>query len=400
MKNKKDLAFSFLIYGLGLLSLLLTDIYISENFDEKGIAQWAFYKSTIFMIGTICLLGYDQVFVRDKSLIKRYFNKFLFQTVIISTVACIIIYFAKNITIKELSYLALSIFLFALLSFYSAASRACYNLWKSQFSLNFWKILFFCSIFIFDFDDISIYIIISLILSVTISFLLKGYQDEDDLNDNLRINDSDAKKISLAFLFSNITLILSVYGEQFLINLYGNSITSAYLFKYFSIFTPIALSVNSFLGFYLAPKIRKENNMNISKFKVFTLKILLFSVFITLISIVCGLIFITYFSKSTEGPIDYFIIVLLAILSIIRGVYISTSVCLGVFANSKSLKYVAISFWGCTILYVFSIFIIPENTDGLMAARLIVLASLVNWLLRLLFSNAFTIKTLNRLNHA
>ena len=70
MKNKKDLIVSFLIYGLGLLSLLIADVYISENFNKQKIAQWAFYKSTIFIIGSICLLGYDQVFIRDKSLIK------------------------------------------------------------------------------------------------------------------------------------------------------------------------------------------------------------------------------------------------------------------------------------------------------------------------------------------
>gem|GEM_PF-2506606 len=399
MKNKKDLIVSFLIYGFGLLSLLIADVYISENFDKQKIAQWAFYKSTIFIIGSICLLGYDQVFIRDKSLIKRFFNKFLVQTLFISFISCTFIFFVKDLKSYELFYLILSIFLFALLSFYSAAARACYNLWKSQFSLNFWKILFILAILIFKFDDIIIYLIIALIFSVLISYFLKGYESDEVLDDNLIIGDIDARKISLAFLFSNITLILSVYGEQFLINLNGNSITSAYLFKYFSIFTPIALSVNSFLGFYLAPKVRKENNMSINKFKSFTFKILLFSIFITIVSIVCGLIFMNYFSKSNEGPIDYILISLLAVLSIIRGIYISTSVCLGVFANAKSLKYVALSFWGCTILYIISIFFILENSSGLNAARLVSLASLLNWFLRLVISNTFTIKTLKDLNH-
>ena len=139
--------------------------------------------------------------------------------------------------------------------------------------------------------------------------------------------------------------------------------------------------------------------MSINKFKIFTFKILLFSIFITLISIFCGLIFMIYFSKSNEGPIDYILIFLLSVLSIIRGVYISTSVCLGVFANAKSLKKVALSFWVCTILYIISIFIILENSSGLNSARLISLVSLVNWLLRLLVSNLFTIKTLKDLNY-
>ena len=399
MKNKKDLIVSFLIYGFGLLSLLIADVYITENFDKEKIAQWAFYKSTIFIIGSICLLGYDQVFIRDKSLIKRFFKKFLVQTLFISFISCTFIFFIKDLKSNELFYLILSIVLFALLSFYSAASRACYNLWKSQFSLNFWKILFILAILIFEFDDIIAYIIMSLILSVFISYFLKGYDSDEVVDDNLIISDDDAIKISLAFLFSNITLILSVYGEQFLINLNGDSITSTYLFKYFSIFTPIALSLNSFLGFYLAPKVRKENNMSINKFKIFTFKILLFSIFITLISIFCGLIFMIYFSKSNEGPIDYILIFLLSVLSIIRGVYISTSVCLGVFANAKSLKKVALTVWVCTILYIISIFIILENSSGLNSARLISLVSLVNWLLRLLVSNLFTIKTLKDLNY-
>ena len=52
-------------------------VFVSENFSENNIAEWAFYKSTIIILGTVVLLGYDQVFVRDPTLATRFFKRFI-----------------------------------------------------------------------------------------------------------------------------------------------------------------------------------------------------------------------------------------------------------------------------------------------------------------------------------
>ena len=100
-KGRLDVVLSFLIYSIGLLSILVADLYVTKNFETDRIADWAFIKSTVVLIGTICLLGYDQVFVRDVTLIKRVFKTFVFQSLVISLLSAIIIGIIKGIDIAE-----------------------------------------------------------------------------------------------------------------------------------------------------------------------------------------------------------------------------------------------------------------------------------------------------------
>src|SRR5690606_34702809 len=131
---------------------------------------------------------------------------------------------------------------------------------------------------------------------------------------------------------------------QFLINLYGNEFVSGYLFSYFTVFTPIALSINGFLGFYLAPKIKKEGVITLQNFKKMSLKIFFFSVFITMVSIAIGMIYFVNVLENTFPNIDFVLLFLISLLCLIRGVYVSTSVVLGIYASPEQLIKVMLLF--------------------------------------------------------
>jgi len=390
-KGRLDVVFSFLIYSIGLLSILFADLYVTKHFETDRIADWAFTKSTVVLIGTICLMGYDQVFVRDVTLIKRVFKTFVFQSLVISLLSAIIIGIIKGIAISETMMIFGSVFLMALITYFAAASRANFNLWKSQFSTNFWKIILLVILLSNFFSFAILIFLVTLVIAVFLSYFLKGFTTKEDIQEIL--DDSSARNIGISFLLTNITLIFAVYGEQFLVNMYGSEEISAHLFTYFSIFTPIALSVNGFLGFYLGPKLRRKNNMTLSRYiKMFWYN-LIFSVIITLISIGCGILYMSWFLEVPLEAIDKVLVLSLSLMCIVRGVYISTSVGLGVYGNKSFLRKMASRTWMATIMYIVIVFGILFYYHTVQAAIYIAFASTANWLARLIISHSYSLRT-------
>src|SRR5690606_392833 len=340
MDISKDVAGSFIIYAIGLAAMLLADLYIAKYFDVIFIADWAFIKSSVLIISTVCLMGYDTLFIRDQSLIKRYFKRFFIQTIGIALLVSVIIQFVKGLPLNNTVFLFLAIVGLAFLNYISSSSRACYNLWKAQFSINFWKITLLLLLLLGYFTQPIEYYVLAVITGVILSFFLKGYYPKkDSIQDkNQELSLSDANKMGFYFLLSNLTLIFAVNGEQFIINLYGDADVSAQLFTYFSVFTPIALSVNGFLGFYFAPKIRRQQNFNLNSYINFTRKIIVFSILITILSIIAGYFYLTEFMHIGKFDIDWNLVTVLAFLCIVRGVYVSTSISLGIFGSKNNIR--------------------------------------------------------------
>lgn len=399
MKNKLDVLFSFSIYGLGLLAMVLSDLYVSQNSDPGYIADWAFLKSSILITGGICLLGYDFTFVRDPSLIKRVFTNFLVQAIGISVAVVLTLFFVKEFTLTRSLLLLANIILFSLLLYLAAGSRANFNLTKSQFSTNFWKFILLLLLLLLPEQSLVMVFLISFAISVAISYFLRGFLPKKETPEAEQLNKTEARKIGLSYMLYNLTLTLSIYSEQFLINLSGDVECSGHLFKYFAIFTPVALSVNGFLGFYFGPKFRIENNMNMKKFNRFGLQIAVFSFVITLLSVLCGLVFMHYYFKVDYAEIDYIIIGGLSLMCLIRGLYTTSSVCLGVFASAKIIQKIAYFNWVYFILYSIAMGICLYFFSGYEAARYISILSFLHWFLRFLTSNRYSKMVVKNLNN-
>ena len=398
MNKKIDTLLSIIFYALGLICLFLSDLYVTENFDKNYIADWAFYKSTIIILGISLLLGYDQVFVRDPSLVSRFFKKFIIQALSIALVGVTLVIYFKNISIEKGIYLYLSVFSFGCLNYLSASSRANFNLWKSQFSTNFWKVVLLFCLFWGVVKDLSFIFLLALSLTLIISFFLRGYRAIQDVSRFEKLSSNDSRAIATTFFLSNLTLILAIHGEQFLINLSGDTLASAHLFRYFTVFSPIALSFNGFLGFYLGPKVRRENNTSLHNYVTLTKKLTFFSILITSFSAVIGYIYLSKISSNKLIELDIILILTILTTCIIRGIYVSSSVFLGIYSDKFKLKKVTTLFILTTIFYVLGIFFILQFLNGIQAARAISVLSLLNWLLRLLFSNIFTFKSLKEIN--
>lgn len=395
IKDNKDASFSFIFYGFGLMGMLLSDLYVSSNFSIQATAEWAFFKSTILIVSTICLVGYDQLFVRDQTLINRYFKFFLKNSFFIISIVLLIVFFFKGYSYGKIILLGCAIFLMAIQNYMSAASRANYRLWKAQFSANFWKSLLFITIILIPEIDTIHYYVIVLLFTVCVGLILGGFKKvSDQYASKEYLDDKTANLMGISFLLHNLSLVLAIYGEQFLINLFGAEVSSSHLFRYVAVFTPIALSLNGFLGFYLGPKIRIKNTMDLTKYKKFVLRIFSFSIAVVSVSFIFGLIYMTKILDVNWQELDYFIIICLFGITMIRGLYISTSICLGVFGTKIHIKKAASYTWVTTILYLIIILFVLLIFEGVIVAQLICLSTLINWILRFSVSNIYTIQTL------
>lgn len=393
--GNKDFLFSLILYGGGLSGMFLSDVYVTSNFSTNKIAEWAFTKSSILIVSSICLMGYDQLFIRDQTLIRRRLPKFIISSAIIISVVCLALYFVRDYTLIKTILLAFAFFIMALQNYIASASRGNYRLWKSQFSANFWKFLIFIFLVINPDWPIYVYYICVLVLTVGLALLFKGYTNaSDEFITKEVLDDKEALSMGLSFLFHSLTLVFAIYGEQFIINLFGAETTSSHLFKYVAVFTPIALSLNGFLGFYLGPRIRLGNNKSHTYFVNLNFKILIYTLATVCLSFLFGFCYFVYYLNVPFSEFDFVIIICLFFLCIIRGMYISTSVTLGVFGNTKHLSNSAIYTWVSTLLYLLLIILVLSFFSGIFAAQLICGATLLNWIMRLIISNVYTAKAL------
>ncbi|WP_299215934.1 hypothetical protein [uncultured Dokdonia sp.] len=390
MKKRIDLLASFGIYGIGLLSFLIIEILIIKKYSITSISNWAFYKSTIILIGSFTLLGYDQVLLRDPRLIKIHFKKFVKRALMVSVCSTVVIFFIKDYYWEETLLVFLGIIFYSFINYNAAAARANNQLWRSQFSKNFWKCFILLLLLGNFIEDIFLYFVIAFAITLLFSFFFNKYELEDFSKVHKDISVSEAEGLSRAFLITSLTLLFAVYGEQFVINLYGDEVASAHLFKYFAVVTPIALSLNGFLGFYLGPKIiRNPNSESFISYKSLFTKVFLFSVGNTLVSTGVGILFLFYYLEIDFKDFDFFLIGTLSCISFIRCIYVTNSVYLGIYANKSELFGIAKYFGVFTILYLIAVVIALFLFSGIFTAQIISILSLMNWVSRFVVSNVY-----------
>lgn len=385
MRKKIDLLASFGIYGIGLVSFLIIEILIIKKYNAESISNWAFYKSTIIIIGSFTLLGYDQVLLRDPKLIKIHFKRFFKRALLVAIGSTLLILYIKDYSWMPALFIFLGIMLYGIMNYNTAASRANNKLWISQFSKNFWKCIILILLLTNYFEDIFLYFIIAFFIVAVISFFLKGYIIDNRTKVDNNVSIKEAEGLSRAFLITSITLLFAIYGEQFIINLYGNVEVSAELFRYFAFITPIALSLNGFLGFYLGPKIiRDSKSHSFVSYKSLFNKVVLFSVVNTLISSSIGVLFLLFYIDMKFEDLNLFLVVALSGISFIRGIYVTNSVYVGIYANKKELFGIAMYFGAFTVVYLIAIVIVLYL--DIFVVQIISLLSLLNWLLRFIVS--------------
>lgn len=371
----KRIIFSFIFNMIGLGSLWIADAYISINYDEGFISDWALYKSLIFIGVTFVNMGMDQAIVRLKLHIGHVFIPFLIQTLILGallTVGILII----GLEVQYF-YLYFIFILFALCYLFYAFERSNLNYAFSQLGFHFWKIIFLGLILLGLFTNLHEPILISFVVAILFVLLRsRGY--------NIRNYDFSIYKLSILtgmhFFLSLSSLNIILYLDQVLLNNSGQTRTSEILFSHITFFISPAAIILGFTGFILAPYLRENPQKARLLFKKYFVSFVFFGlVTSTALYFISSELFL-YFKE--ESAISWLGIILCCIY-FLRYLTIVPSSYLGSFASNKLIKHVSIVYHLANIIFIFGYYILLRisNNDHLLS---ISLSILVAWIIRII----------------
>lgn len=371
-----------------MASFLAVDAVVTRSFDVDQVAFWAFAKSTILLASTICIYGLDQVIVRHPAAL-RVISRHLAARCIISA-AVISVFLALVSTSAGFVFWFSVVSLSALLSIYFAVLRGAYLMTMAQFSLNGWKLLLLLLVlgsrYWIPSASMGWILFIALVLSslvvVGYSFFTKkwkAYYIERERSETIPEKGLMVKEAGYFFLLG-LSLTASINLEQLALNFLGLKKESALLLAHFSIFIPLIVFLNGFIGFYLGPFMRvASKRINFQGFKKANSLYALAGLMVSIFSYCFGCIaFDMFFNGRYE--ISYGLAVLLTALGFARFLYTVPSSYIGVISKSSELKrysVVNLYFVGFSVIFFFVLMAV-----GISAEKSILISSLANWILR------------------
>lgn len=389
MKSKK-IILSLLIYLLGTVLFLCSDFYISKNFNEIGVANWATLKSIIFVFGGVCIFGFDQILVRKPELFKKVVRRYLFQILLSSIV---IGFLLKKYFIDDYNfiYISIVIFLYAFSQFCAAAFRGSGKLVEAQFFTNGWKIFTILFLLLGVVNLSYVYIFSFFLVCILGSYTIYNYEK---LNNELVFPLKNQYKLGFFFLLNSLSLTMATYGEQLLINAFGNKVVSTIVFNYILAFNSFILLFVGFLGFYFVPKLKQIKRFNENKYKDYMKN------FFWLGFILCGFGFgfgFLIFKYYLNIEINIVLALLCLISAYVKILYIIPSAAVSLYCDEEKVAKISIFNLYNLGFYVFIFFISMVIFNEYLVHSVFLVMSM-HWFLRLLNTHKFVVQALREQN--
>lgn len=400
MKINKDLTLSLLIYLISVGGLTLSDLIVVSSFSHDSVSQWAFFKSVIFVLGGLCIFGFDQLLLREASYYIEIKKQFWLQSIFLSAVSSFFLFLYLHSVFETILCFFILVF-YSTFLFEASYWRGQGKLLISQLYTNLWKLFLFAVLFIIIVlkmkeNILNIYFS-SIVLSFFILMIFKFFLiNKNDISSEKVTTKERVSFFILGFYFfvHNISLVMANYGEQFLINLFHRSRLSADIFTYITLYASLALAAISFVGFYLGPLVRNNKNFNLENYYYYFKCLILLSVVTLLINSVIIVFLKPIFFKELEfDPILWH---LTLFMTFFRVIYILPSLCLGVFGSEKVLMKSSFYTFTAVIIYIVIFSLLLQNDSKKIVYVLMCLMS-VHWLFKLILSNYFVHLSLSKL---
>lgn len=385
IKNKiKALAPSLTIYLLGMLSFLLSDVFVVKFVGDKDIvSSWAFIKATLTLAAVVAVFGSEQSILRYPQNLLSCYKKIFSRTVFYSSIiAFLLMSFSP---VKSFLFWLFSIIGLAFIVVFYSVLRTSSSFYLALLSQNLWKFFLFLVIvglYAFNYFNLYLIFLISIYLSLIIIFLIalknknwisyyKNHKDE-------KVDNKYFFSISNFFIISALTLNVSVGFEQLALNFLGLSSESALYLAHTSALLPIVLVFNGFVSFYLGPYVKNNSNL-FDKKKFFKIIVVLISAafILSVFSLLLGWLFFNSFYQNYEFNLMIASSVLL--IGVFRVLYIIPSSFVGVIGRDDlTKKYIILNF--ISLLFVSALIFYIRDFQSIF--MIILIFSILNWLFR------------------
>lgn len=368
-------------------AFLVSDILISKYFSIEDVSLWAFLKSILILAATVSILGLDQVLLRRPNSLYVIWSFMLFRVIVLVFLISLLILCIKSMAFL---YIFFSILALALLSLYYSVFRGSLKMNRAQFALNLWKIIFLILVLLVSFKKLNLSVDTIILISVLFSLFsiilissldkswLKFYKNkhEEGIPPKKRLIISEANN----FFIQAIGLNLSINFEQLVLNSLGLKESSATLFVHFTVFIPIVVFLNGFIGFYLAPYLREnKDKINRALFNKINFLFVILGLTLSLISIFIGSFLFDYF-YSDRYDLDLKLSIAITILGFFRLYYIIPSAFVGMLACTKQL--ILFSRVNIVSILISLIIFVTLLNFGFNPAYSVMISSIINWMTR------------------
>lgn len=368
-------------------AFLLSDIIISKYYPLDDIALWAFLKSIMLLAASTVILGLDQVLLRRPEVLISIWKYMILRVIFLSLLVSFSITLIKPISIFSSFALIVSL---SFISLSYSIYRGALRMNRAQLSLNGWKVIFFVSVCWSVISGYNSHIEKIIILSVLVSLLgvlffaihrkdWISYYLEKNREGGIASRELILKEAKYFFL-QTVGLNLSVNFEQIALNSFGFTGSSANLFVHFSVFLPLVVFLNGFIGFYLGPYLReKKDSINITLFKKINLIFILVGLSLSLISYYFGTFAFGYF-YSEKYESNNMLAVLIVTLGFLRLYYVIPSALIGVASSTKKLIHFSkLNIASLALSFLIFVFLVFLNINPVIS---VMFSSITNWGIR------------------
>ncbi len=258
---------------------------------------------------------------------------------------------------------------------------------RAQISLNGWKVIFFVSVCwsvasesIYNIEGVIIFSVLVSLLGVLVVAMHRkdwvSYYLVKSREGSIAPKELILKEAKYFFL-QTVGLNLSVNFEQILLNFFGFTDSSANLFVHFSVFLPLVVFLNGFIGFYLGPYLReKKDSINITFFKKINLIFILIGLGLSLISYCFGSFAFDYF-YSDKYELNNMLAALIVILGFLRLYYVIPSALIGVASSTKRLiQFSKFNIAALALSFLIFVFLVFLNVNPVIS---VMFSSITNW---------------------
>ncbi len=367
---------SGLVYSVGVISLLTFDLMYAQFSDAESIAYWAEMKSFMMMVAPILTLGINALIVRFPerkndfmSYYRTFFVVFSIPILCVGLIFDDVVYFFMPM-IFALNLIAISYY------------RCERKIILAQLTQNLWKIVL-CVMLIFSyFDGTNFNAVITCFWVLFFSSIMAFSTKKIGLS--FKSIKKDDFILSSKFLISTFLASASVYFEVYTSAKFFNDDISASYFIHYSLLSAAAFFVSGFVGFLLTPSI-KLNNIKYEMIFFNSQKMFFIIAVVSLLVIIqffiVGEVFQIFYEQYEFYPL---LSVIMSCSVVARIAYIIPTSYLGALSSKNDFdEFLVASFLSLVImLLIFTLLRFLGVNDYIALA----LASLFNWMLRLLFA--------------
>ncbi|MEZ9876750.1 hypothetical protein AB4349_14015 [Vibrio breoganii] len=384
-----------LLYLVGMGGFVLSDLIVAKYYSINDVEIWAFAKSVLLLSASLCILGLDQVVIRDSGAFKLIWRFLVIRAIILASGIALILWSY----ISDVSYLTWFFIILGLtfLSFMSALYRGALKMFRAQLSLNGWKLYFLIIVSLSIGVGVSIdyIILLSILIAVIVTFIFIAIRkDLFDFYFNKKAENSKNKIVSQSYKFVllTISLNLSINFEQLAINMLGGGNNSVNVFAHFTVFLPFVVFLNGFVGFYLGPLLRKYKNVfDICTYRKLRFWFVILCLLLGLLSFSVGF-FGFSFMYGDKYNFSYGFSICVVLIGMFRLLYSLPSAYISILGGDDILKlYCRVNIM---CLFICLILVALFINLGFDVAYTVLVFSLLNWMLRVLFGNYLSISEL------